>query len=918
MQQGAGKPAVQIVGRESELAVVDEFVAAGSTPRALVLTGGPGIGKTTLWEVGVGAARVQGARLLSARPSDAEAQLSFAGLIDLLDGVATEELAGLPPPQLRALEVALLRAEPEGVPCDPHTIAVGLLNALRGLAAGGPLVVAIDDIQWLDRPSAEALVFAARRLEDDAVGFLLARRPGSPSALEQALDPGGLERLEVVPLSVGAIRRILSERLGLSLSRPLLRRIVDTTLGNPFFALEVGRTLAEHGPLEIGEEIPLPDSIEDLLGTRVAALPDPVRRLLLAVALSADLRQSQLATIGDPVALDNAVAAGLLLVDGDRVRPSHPLLSAAARKRSHAHERRELHIALAGTVTDEELRALHLALATELPDDELAAAVAAAAAGASARGAAPEAVVLAEHALRLTRRGSPERSDRLLGLAGYLEVAGEQQRVSDLLTPELDSLPRGEARVRACLILTGGTVTSNDDIQRYLDRALAESRGDPRLRAPVLAEMSMNAAVIRVERIHDAEAWALEALAAAHRAGPEVERFALYALGWARSLSGRPIDDLCERFRAASDAASYVTASPERVAGQQLVWRGDLSQARAVLTRLLTLADERDEPLSYALQRLHVCELDLRAGDWEGAARLLDEWAESSDRELLLWPMYERCRALLAAGRGLPGEVERWAAEAIERAEATGVRWDLLEAMRALGIAALLTHEPERAAESLRPVWEHTRREGVNDPGAFPVAPELVEALAELGEHAEALTVTGQLRELAEQQEHPWGIATANRCDALIATTSLAYDEEAAVKMAEAAAAYAELGLRFDQARSLLSLGRAQRRFRKWGSARRSLEAAATAFGELGSPGWVEEARSDLARVGARRPPPAGELTKAERRVAELAASGLANKQIARDLFVSVKTVEVHLSHAYAKLGVHSRTQLARRLSAPG
>jgi DNA-binding SARP family transcriptional activator/DNA-binding CsgD family transcriptional regulator len=911
----ASRLAAQLVGREAELASLQGFLGADS-PRALVLTGGPGIGKTSLWEAGVDAARELRLHVLSARPSDAEARHSFAALIDLLDGVETDELISLPAPQLQALEVALLRAVPAGPAPEGPAIAVGFLSALRALAAREPLLVAVDDIQWLDRPSADALAFAARRLEGVGVRFLLATRPGSPNPLEQALERSGLDRLEIPPLSVGALRRVLSERLGLHLPRQLLRRIADTTLGNPLFALEVGRTLAERGPLEIGEELPLPDSVEELLGTRVARLPASVRRLLLAVALTAELRLSQVAAIEDAGALDGAVDAGVLVVEGDRVRPSHPLLAAAAKKRSRAGDRRELHIALADTAVDEELRALHLALATELPDRRLATRVAAAARGASARGAAAEAVMLAEHALRLTTPGSAERSERLLELGGYLVVAGEKQRVTDLLSPELESLPSAAARARACVILADGVVKSNDDIQRYFERALAESGSDAELRASVLAQMTENTAVIRVERIREAEAWALEALAAARGAGPKAERSALYVLGWARSLQGRPIDDVCERFRAASDAAFYITESPERVAGQRLVWRGEVDRARAVLTRLLSLADERGEPYSYALVRLHVCLLELRIGECEAAARLLDEWAESSERELLVWPMYERCRALLAASRGFADAAEQWAAETLGRAEAAGTRWDRLEALRARGVAALVAHKPAQAAESLRAVWEHMEREGVDDPGVFPVAPDLVEALAELGELDEARMVTDRLRGLAEQQEHPWGLASAKRCGALVRLCSGRYDEEAATELTEAAGTYATLGLSFDRARSLLSLGRAQRRVKKWGAARDSLERAAADFDELGCLGWAEEARSELARVGARRASPPGKLTPTERRVAELAAEGLANKEIARVLVVTVNTVEFHLRHAYAKLGVRSRGQLAGRLVA--
>ncbi len=240
-------------------------------------------------------------RVLSARPSGAEAQLSFATLIDLFDGVDTEELAALPAPQLRALQVALLRAEPTGVTGgaarDRRRVAERAAGAGgRGAARWSPSTMSSGSTA----PSADALAFAARRLEGDAVGFLLARRSGRSSALERALERRGLERLEVVPLSLGAIRRLLSDQLGLSLPRQLLRRIFESTLGNPLFALELGRALAERGSPEIGQDIPVPDAVEDLLGTRVARLPGPERRLLLAVALSADLRTTQLAAIGDP------------------------------------------------------------------------------------------------------------------------------------------------------------------------------------------------------------------------------------------------------------------------------------------------------------------------------------------------------------------------------------------------------------------------------------------------------------------------------------------------------------------------------------------------------------------------------------------------------------------------------------------
>jgi hypothetical protein len=297
-----------------------------------------------------------------------------------------------------------------------------------------------------------------------------------------------------------------------------------------------------------------------------------------------------------------------------------------------------------------------------------------------------DAVALVEHAVRLTPPGVDEHSERLFALAGYLDVAGEPQRVTNLLMPELDSFPEGPVRGRAHLLLSEGAVDVHEH-EQHLDRALAESQGDVVLRAHVLAKMSIIVAATEVERIRDAEAWALEALADGPRAGHEVERLGLHGLGWARALRGRPVDDLAERFYAASDAAFHIADSLDRVAACRLAWRGELDEARTVAIGLLGLADGRGEPWSYAVLRMHVCEFAMRAGEWETA---------------------------------------------VAGAEASGERWQLLQALRVRGIAALLAHDPARAVECLRAVWEHTQREGVEDPGAFPVAPELVEAFVEV------------------------------------------------------------------------------------------------------------------------------------------------------------------------------------------
>jgi DNA-binding CsgD family transcriptional regulator len=432
----------------------------------------------------------------------------------------------------------------------------------------------------------------------------------------------------------------------------------------------------------------------------------------------------------------------------------------------------------------------------------------------------------------------------------------------------------------------------------------------------VLATKARLLAMVRVERIDEAEALAAQACRVARVADADVERHALQALAWVRILRGRPVGDLSGRFPRQPGSSSLYEGSIDRAAGARLAFRGRTGEARATFQRLLALADERGEARFGAVMLLHLCELELRAGDVRETSRLLGRWAESGAMEGME-PEYARCHSLLAALAGHPDDVRHWA-ETAAAPTATGDswdKWDELELLRARGIAALLAHEPEPAATVLSQIWEHTRREGVEDPGAFPVAPDLVEALVWVGRVTEAEGVASQLRELATGQQHPWGRAAASRCAAVIELAS-GYGEAAAARLAAAAARFGELGLGFDRARSLLWLGRETRRARKRAEARRLLTAASTEFARLGSDGWAAQARAEIDLLGAKGAPP-GELTPAELRVVELAADGWSNKQIARRLSVAIHTVEVHLTHAYAKLGVHSRSQLASRLTAP-
>ena len=901
-----------LIDREAELGELEQFAVSGRSDPVLVVSGGPGAGKTALWEAGRRLAGAQGCRVLVARPSQAEGQHPFAALFDLLEEVGPDVLGQLPAPQRGALEAALLRSAPADVAPEPFAIAAGLLGVLRALAVVRPVLVAVDDLQWLDPASADALAFAARRFHGPACRFLFARRSGQTTEVESALSQAGVRRVEVGPLSVEGTHRLLSQRLGLSVPPRTLSQVFEATQGIPLLVLELGRMLAARPAPAFGSDLPIAGLAGNPFLGRVAALPRSALRALLAVSLSGQVSLLTMAGVADLAAVDDLVTACLLVLDGGRVRPSHPLLAEAARRVSSAEDRRALHLDLARSAEDETVSARHLALATRRPDASVASVIAAAGTVAVRRGAAHHAADLAEHALRLTPPAAAEYPDRLLTLGESLVTIGELQRAQELVAPRVGELPAGAVRARAHLLLAdAGNLAEHED---HLERALAQSQDEPALQATVLAAKSILLSVLRVRRIGEALTCAVHArelAAACGTDGPHV----LSALAWARVMAGLPLDDLTG-LPARQEPGWLYEDSIDRQAGIQLLFRGRVQAAREVFQRLRALADERGEARFRAVLQVQSCEVELRAGRVLECSRLLDqrhEWVGLDDVE----PHRARCQALLAAVRGHPEDTRRWAGMVATAAAAApdpeDVLWDELEVRRAQGIVWLLANRPDQAAEALGPVWERTQREGVDEPGAFPVAPELVEALVRLGRTEEAAAITSRLRYLAELRDHPWAAATANRCAAAIALAS-GYDEDAAARLAAAAAALGELGLSFDRARSLLWLGQMARRARKRAVARRFLHAAAAAFDDLGSVGWAEHVRGELARLGA-RPAPDLELTAAEQRVAALAAQGMSNKQIAKQLFTAVHTVEVHLVHAYAKLGVRSRAQLASQLA---
>jgi len=387
-----------IVGREEELASLNAFVANfHEGPAALMLEGEAGIGKSTLWHAAVTAARERGLLVLSSRPAEAERNLAHMALGDLLDDVLDDVLPLLSVPRRRALEVALLREEASGDSVDHRALAVGVRDVLQLLSRHEPLLIAVDDAQWLDPASSSALRFALRRLDASPVLLLLAWRhvdATQPSELERPLGLERVQRVPVRPFSVGALHRLLHDRLGSSFARQTLLRVHERSGGNPFFALELARVLEEESdPLE---PLRVPETLDELVRARLSRLPAATRdALALASALgtpSVSLLERAGVTLD---ALDPAFAGHVIERENSTIRFTHPLLSSVL-YRDLGQERQRVHERLAEIVEDPLERARHLALSRQTPDTAVAAVLDDAAKVATERGFA-----ISEHALYL-------------------------------------------------------------------------------------------------------------------------------------------------------------------------------------------------------------------------------------------------------------------------------------------------------------------------------------------------------------------------------------------------------------------------------------------------------------------------------------------------------------------------------------
>jgi DNA-binding CsgD family transcriptional regulator len=447
---------------------------------------------------------------------------------------------------------------------------------------------------------------------------------------------------------------------------------------------------------------------------------------------------------------------------------------------------------------------------------------------------------------------------------------------------------------------------------QQLAAALAEP-ADGETHGLALVEQSLDASVSFVERLDEASEKATRAMALIER-GPALRR-AKYATGWVRLLRGEGIDDLDDPVPAGPAEPRDLYYDHRQLVALRHEFRGELGIARSLLAALALEARERGDEEAWAGYQHVRCEVEVRAGDVVEAAALLGELAsEEHSLRIGTRSSVPRMEATLACLRGDGDRTRALAGQALDAV--TGQRWDLLEIDRVLGVVAVCEGDFATAVARFRAVWSHCEREGVDEPGVFPVGAELAEAALAIDQRPLATDVIERLARLATEQAHPWGSVSVRRCRALLVLSGVAaWDEAAHEELLRVAGDYAGLGWHFDAGRTLLALGREARRARKWAIARAALSDAASRFDALGCLGWSDHARSILEGLAGRKPGKPGDLTPSERRAAVLASEGRSNKQIAAAMFVSVHTVEVHLGRAYGKLGVESRSQLAKALA---
>ena len=908
-----------LVGRGWELGQLDRFVAAvqGGSGPVLALRGQAGIGKTALLSEARRAA--EGCRVLVTTATESGSQLPYLGLTDLC-GPVLEHLDGLPERQVAALRGAL--ALGPAAPGDDLAVVLAAHALLRAEAAHRPVLVVADDLQWLDPDTARFLEYLVQRLGQDRIGVLLALRDDDvPEWVET------LPFLEPSPLGDDDARSLVRSTTA-ALGPAAVDAVVQVASGNPLALLDLPASLdgdERSGLLAPAEPMVLGRRLQQAYDRRLDDLPVDVQRaVLLAAAAEACTRTELLEAVGvlglDPSALRVAEDAGMLVTTGDRVQITHPLVRSAAYHRMPPGERRAAHEAL-GAVVQGPSRSWHLAAAASGPDEVTAAELEAAARDAQARhahGAASRAFRRAaelseEPTTRSVRRihavisalAASDRSTPRAWMDEDVATEGEPDLVRRLRAWAQANVMRASPETTRASI--AGFAAVGDELAAAGSMRAAEAWADAAMAAIVVGD---NRTVLELAE----RAWELVGPdAPAEARCPPLTALAYGTIATGDVTRGRVAAAELDRAIGEVDAGSTAMRSVP-LALQAQAALGDLDGLRERTQRLTEATREAGAYKRAALLGAVHADLSYRCGDWAACEQEVTE-AVGLFRQIgqPMGLFYALCvEARLRAARGEAEQVRQLAAEVLGACDPPGSDVLAAYALGALGLLELGNGNVADAIERLSSLAARMRHQGLEEPSLLPWRADLAEALLAAGRRGDAASVVEELEHQATACESAPALAAAARLRGLLASTGFEEHFSVAVLWHE------RLPMPFERARTELALGSRLRRANRRADARVPLRSAQDTFEALGARPWAARAAEELRAAGGRARRPAGDptqLTDREARVAAAAATGATNREIAAELFISVKTVEFHLARVFDKLGVRTRSELAARMA---
>jgi DNA-binding CsgD family transcriptional regulator len=883
-----------LIGRDRELgqaaALLDD--ARRGRSGTLAIVGDPGVGKTTLLEEARRSAPDM--RLLGATGVETESELPFAALHELLRPLLPL-LDRVPPAQARALSFALALEEGEA---DSLAVGAGTLSLLVEAAEEQPTLVLLDDAQWLDRASVDALLFAVRRLRLEQVGLLAAFRPGTAPAFDS------LPRLELGPLPPQEARELLRTRLE-PVSPADEARILAAAAGNPLALLELPAALAHELPTSTSSV----DRLRRAFAERLDSLPPATRRCLLLAAAEPDsdtVRQAfDLEELGE--SLGPAEAAGLIRVEDTAFAFRHPIVRSLVYADAAKADRATAHASLAAVLTseaDRDRRAWHLAAAAETEDENVAALLEETAERAAARGGQEAEARALERAARLSPLDE-DRARRLYSASRAAFWAGDATHAFELGEEALgittDPLLRADllSQIRGIDGWRGGAMQEAPFLRALEQGGLDDERTSKLLYDLVTRRLDHFDAAGAAELARRMEPFA-------RNAGPF----------WGpRHLAGAAASYLLAgESQRAMELFRELAADPEIPAGfaydyMSIEWYDDV---RAALDETLRVGRAKGHRLRIAWNQSCLALLEVRVGRLAAAVAPAAE-AISVAETIGTPALAGSASGALALAHAWSGQADtcRSAADvALTAAREPGDPFQEGIARQALALCALAENRPDDAISTLSPLARTWRESSVVEPSVAPYLPELVEALLQAGATDEAVAWLDCFEEAAAAAGRTWALAACARCRGMLAD-----GESFDGPFDRALELLTESPLALERARTQLAYGERLRRARRLREARLPLQAAFDAFVTAGATPWQERAATELRAAGVEVGAPARprvELTPQELHIATLVAEGKTNKEIAAAMYLSSKTVEYHLANAYRKLDIHTRAELAR------